>query len=538
MNPGEGAEEELPDWNPDRPAQEVVHALTVATTAAPAGLPIRFLQHGRLHDLYWLFLGSWQVLQEHGRGVLESWCPAGDRPSFVTFWRRWKTVWHRYLRFRKCSEHSQCQTCFDLQQLMHQGRASLTEKLNAANALRVHHQQQYLDRCISWSLRWFSRRHQGVLCIIIDSPDKTKFAWPRWSFSRTPKSLDPLIRPRIAITGAMAHGFCTNLFYADENQPHGANNFLECLMRTLVQVQQMCKERNMEFPAHLVIQSDNTVAQAKNHVTCMCLGVLVSKGFFKTITLNFMMVGHTHEDIDQLFGLLISHTLRLPGWQTPQEAMSAVAKSLRPAFQQRGETIHDAHLGSVQHFEAWLEPLGLKLHNAFRNRGGIEAPHSFCFKAAQDMTPSEARAAGEATGVFEAWGALTDPLDTMVCVKAYMRDTALQQAPFCMLPKGMCQGRLRHAAPSTFEEPHPFSAKEIETYLPLSHLCAEDFGMPAAAEALRRLATTRQLHIPRVRWLSSPAPQEVRPTAATGNPHFPHLPESSWRLLIKCKRGA
>ena len=182
------------------------------------------------------------------------------------------------------------------------------------------------------------------------------------------------------------------------------------------------------------------------------------EGFFKTITLNFMMVGHTHEDIDQLFGLLISHTLRLPGWQTPQEAMSAVAKSLRPAFQQRGETIHDAHLGSVQHFEAWLEPLGLKLHNAFRNRGGIEAPHSFCFKAAQDMTPSEARAAGEATGVFEAWGALTDPLDTMVCVKAYMRDTALQQAPFCMLPKGMCQGRLRHAAPSTFEEPHPFSA--------------------------------------------------------------------------------
>ncbi len=179
MNPGEGTEEELPDWNPDRPAQEVVHGLTVTTTAAPAGLPIRFLQHGRLRDLYWLFLGSWQVLQEHGRGVLESWSPGGTPPSFVTFWRRWKTVWHQYLRFRKTSEHSQCQTCFDLQQIMHNGKASLAEKLQAGNALRVHHQQQYLDRCIYWSLRWFSRRGQGVLCIIIDSPDKTKFAWRR-----------------------------------------------------------------------------------------------------------------------------------------------------------------------------------------------------------------------------------------------------------------------------------------------------------------------------------------------------------------------
>ena len=52
-----------------------------------------------------------------------------------------------------------------------------------------------------------------------------------------------------------------------------------------------------------MVQSDNTVAQAKNAYVNMFLAYLVGAGLFTSVTLNFLMVGHTHEDVGALVGL-------------------------------------------------------------------------------------------------------------------------------------------------------------------------------------------------------------------------------------------
>ena len=71
---------------------------------------------------------------------------------------------------------------------------------------------QYHDRMLYWNLRWLSRRRdRGVLTIIIDSMDKAKMAWPQWAF-RKPKAFDHCHRPRLVLTGAIAHGWCTDFF--------------------------------------------------------------------------------------------------------------------------------------------------------------------------------------------------------------------------------------------------------------------------------------------------------------------------------------
>ena len=56
------------------------------------------------------------------------------------------------------------------------------------------------------------------------------------------------------------------------------------------------------MPEHLWLQSDNTPAQAKNSECAQYFAMLVRKFKFRTCSLNFLAVGHTHEDIDQLFG--------------------------------------------------------------------------------------------------------------------------------------------------------------------------------------------------------------------------------------------
>ena len=60
---------------------------------------------------------------------------------------------------------------------MNEKGATWEVRMQAAAGLKVHYQNQYLDRCIYWSLRFASRANCDVLTIIIDSMDKAKFAW-------------------------------------------------------------------------------------------------------------------------------------------------------------------------------------------------------------------------------------------------------------------------------------------------------------------------------------------------------------------------
>ena len=180
--------------------------------------------------------------------ILESWNQSLAPPSFSTFWRRWREVWSHYLKFRKSSQHALCQTCFELQQKLHGKLTGWAEKIKVAQDLKAHHQQQYLDRCLYWSLRWASRAGQDVLCIIVDTPDKTRYAYPRFDYHRLPKDLASFVRPRVVLTGVIAHGYCTTLFYADENRRHGAAAFLEVLVRTVSRARSLCKKAGKQFP--------------------------------------------------------------------------------------------------------------------------------------------------------------------------------------------------------------------------------------------------------------------------------------------------
>ena len=295
------------DWNPDRPPVEL-HAQLAAlmsnpTSAADLGLPTRFLPHAPLMHYYWLFVSSWDSLQAHAEFVcntsdVQSSGSSGTLPCpcYKTFSKRWNVVWRHYLKIRKSSQHSQCNTCFELQRRMHQYGASLAVRYQAALDLKQHYADQYADRCLYWSLRHASQMRENVLVIIIDAMDKTKFAWPRYPWARLAKSIN-FPRPRMVLTGAIAHGYCTSFFLASERLTHGADCFLEVLFTTIQQVATICTTNGWNMPEHLVIVSDNTVAQSKNSYVHLAAAYLVAIRQFKSVTMFYLMIGHTHEDI-------------------------------------------------------------------------------------------------------------------------------------------------------------------------------------------------------------------------------------------------
>ena len=56
----------------------------------------------------------------------------------------------------------------------------------------------------------------------------------------------------------------------------------------------------------MLAQSDNTTDQAHNSLVGQYLAPLVAACKFHTCTLNCLTVGHTHEDVDLVFGVLLA----------------------------------------------------------------------------------------------------------------------------------------------------------------------------------------------------------------------------------------
>ena len=530
--------EGLPDipWNPDQCFS------TQALMAAGHDLqsfPVRYLQHGRLSDLWWQFLAWWHSLAD----VAQDGGP--QRPSFSTFWGTWHDKWCRVLAFRKSSSHSCCTQCWKYMQFLHKGNTSLAAKQESAKHWRTHLREQYHDRLLYWQLRWFSRQHRlrspesqspessdgSVLTIIIDSMDKSKLVWPQYAF-RQPKVLDKLTRPRMVLTAAIAHGWSVEFFLTDDDvTSHGASHFCDVLTKTLERVQEIADREGREMPKHLCVQSDNTTAQAKNSLVGQFLAHLVAAGHFETCTLNFLPVGHTHEDIDLLFGILLAIVLRRYRVQCPQELSTMIEIGMNDWATKHGLECHCTVRTMILDFGNWLDHQGVHLHNCWVTRRDIEAPHSFAYKRRHGLTDAELAAIPQ--------GAQDHPCDVFCVVKHRMHSLHPNSAPVLVLPRVRLL-TMPTTSPSQWETPRPLDdnrVRKLERLAQDLEDMTEDWGPSfsyfSAANALRQLAQARGggTGPPPASWLDAagyPAPPAVRDT---GNVYFGHLPNMSWRML-------
>jgi hypothetical protein len=249
----------------------------------------------------------------------------------------------------------------------------------------------------------------------------------------------------------------------------------------------------------------------------------------------FLLVGHTHEDIDQLFGVVCGLIHRKRHYEVPEDLMTFLLANLAAKFEQKGEELRVARLTTVRDFTSWLAPLNVTLSNAFANRDGIEAPHAFSFKLRRDLLPSERawfqnRAASRrpSPGVQ----VQESDEDVMCCVKTYMRDIDLQQALVLALPADRCS-RVAATGPANVVPMHEMGPKTIESLLLLAQMCETELDLPRAARGLQDLVRKRVYTFLVDEWLTREC--QPQPSVATmgGNPFFAHLPATSWQLVAR-----
>jgi hypothetical protein len=93
--------------------------------------------------------------------------------------------------------------------------------------------------------------------------------------------------------------------WIDVHHKHDSNEVITSVMHVIANV----RWRKGRLPPTLQIQVDNCTQENKNIYMFALCAALVGLGYFQEIQLCFLIVGHTHQDIDQRFSI-ISNTLK------------------------------------------------------------------------------------------------------------------------------------------------------------------------------------------------------------------------------------
>ena len=109
----------------------------------------------------------------------------------------------------------------------------------------------------------------------------------------------------------------------------------------------------------------------------MFLATVVAQKKFLSTLLNFLIVGHTREDIYQIFSVLLSLVVRPHRFHTLDELVLEIQSAMRKVFVDRLEVVSAVLIGEIFDFGAWLDAQGVHLHNAWVARDGVDPHTSF-----------------------------------------------------------------------------------------------------------------------------------------------------------------
>jgi hypothetical protein len=146
-------------------------------------------------------------------------------------------------------------------------------------------------------------RPDKFLSIVVDGMDQNTTMVPK--MRQTVKNIEGRYM-KTHLCGILVHGWglCCDL-WIDAHHRHDSNQVVTSMMRVLNYVH---NERG-DLPPILCIQADSCGRENKNKYLFGLCTTLVGLGYFEEVRIGFLLVGHTHSDIDQHFSC-ISHILK------------------------------------------------------------------------------------------------------------------------------------------------------------------------------------------------------------------------------------
>ncbi|KAL3675275.1 hypothetical protein R1sor_025223 [Riccia sorocarpa] len=223
----------------------------------------------------------------------------------------------------ECLVRDQRQFCCSKTCVWNLGINMLRREPEAIEALQLHRKQQAEERAAAGHRRWKALdTPKDCAYIQIDGMDQKKTALPH--FSKQPKSVDGAALVGVHLVGAMVfHGkMQTSAFLTYNNIKSDSNLTITVLHKILL-------EWEGPLPPTLYLQLDNTVRENKNNILFAYLAMLLDRNILAKIKLGFLLVGHTHDFVDQMFSRF-SQALRRENAFTMSRLRSVIQNSYDP----------------------------------------------------------------------------------------------------------------------------------------------------------------------------------------------------------------
>ncbi|CAH3184920.1 unnamed protein product [Porites lobata] len=182
---------------------------------------------------------------------------------------------------------------------------SFAQKRKQHNEQQMAERRAYYGNCLKAELC-----PKKFLSLIIDGMDQSKTNLPRANCLSNDETYHFL---RTHVTGAISHGNGRVFSFIDLMRwPHDSNLTLNVLLRIFIEIAETA--------------ASPTYRECNNRYILGFCALLVEKEIFKEVYLSFLMVGHTHEDVDQFFSR-ISKRLRRIDSMTLQELLENIRQA-------------------------------------------------------------------------------------------------------------------------------------------------------------------------------------------------------------------
>ncbi len=317
-------------------------------------LPLRYMPPGNLRI-------AWAVY-------------AGEGPhcaSYATFIKEFNTNWKSNLRFRQKHDFADCRTCTELKRDLAMA-GTLATQAESVRALQDHYRNVMMNRDLEEVFRTTPPFGiaQPVLCVFTDGMEQSHWSIPRLRHHRGSKSLSAFQRPRAKVQGVWCFYYGIHMYIADATMPHDASLTCEVIARALERCREVARRRGIELPKELVVFADNTTRENKNNTLLQFLAYLVASAQFNLTALLNHDMGHSHNILDQLYGIIA----RSFQYVDKLEDLDAVVDAMRDILQRDGlrdflgpdTEVHCEALQSVRSWGSWLSTMGVTYEGAMR----------------------------------------------------------------------------------------------------------------------------------------------------------------------------
>ena len=277
-------------------------------------------------------------------GMVGSLPVQADIPVYSYFTKLWREPAFDDVVLRKWMPFAACDVCVEHNDMRTRAMTDAERKIMTARYAKhlefVRRERDTYYKNASMAMR----NPKLYLSLIIDGADTSKYHLPHTA--RRSHLSDACKKVNIHLMGAISHGRDTFFWTSPPHLAQGNNVTIQAIHYILLHT----KREEGSLPKYLYLQLDNTSKQCKGRGLLAYLSLLKLFGVFERIFVNFLPVGHTHEDVDQLFSRIAVYLRR-----NNALCLSQLHAGLKRAVLKYGKRPIVGHWNGVMNISAYLK---------------------------------------------------------------------------------------------------------------------------------------------------------------------------------------